>query len=257
MYKFYIPLLYLFKTRLVNFQMRIAWIFTYLLPVAILFFMLSSSITFIQIAVFCTGILTIYTVYELGYIENDTETIKKESSPTLRLTEEELHYYENFKFKIYLFRFLLTLLFITFLWQVDVDNTIIFSFIILCLFFLFRIYNQVRNRFTLILQFFLSSIRYFSILIFPLGSSIEKQFVIFLFLFPLANIIEWSTYPKFKFSHMIQYQHKIHTFRIYYYLCIILIGLLFFRSNTYYDAYMVTASYFLVYRILTNTISKG
>jgi len=51
----------------------------------------------------------IYTVYEIGYIANDTETIKHETNPAMRLTANELAYYERHKHLIYGFRLMLNL----------------------------------------------------------------------------------------------------------------------------------------------------
>lgn len=47
------------------------------------------------------SVMLVYNYYEIGYIQNDTETIKKENNPTLRLTMIQLQYYKSHFILIY------------------------------------------------------------------------------------------------------------------------------------------------------------
>lgn len=97
---FFIPFLFTVYTRLQNkkaiahylFTFPLAWtIVTCFEPNFEIFRMFLSFIYF-------------YSIYEFGYLQNGCETIKKELEPSMRVTYDDLFFYEKYKIMIYMFR---------------------------------------------------------------------------------------------------------------------------------------------------------
>lgn len=254
---FYVPIAYSIRTRFNTWPKAIGWFFTYLFPVGLLFFILPMEYDILtKIALFVIAVLAVYTVYEIGYIENDTETIKSEKNPSLRLGEEDFVYYEMNKIKIYLFRVLLLFVFIYILHVLSNSNAFYFTISMALLLLLFKLYNGVRNRLNLFIQFFLSSIRYFSIMLLLLDKSHYVYLMIFLLTFPLLNFIEWTTKKRFFITFMSDFNDRIDALRVVYYLIILIVGIIFFKNNLFFSEYLVLVSYYLIYRTLTYFLTK-
>ena len=84
----YLPFVYTFHTRLLSLSSKISWFTTYVIPVLITCFYFNLDYGFSFLLIF-----SIYAAYEIGYIVNDCELIKKEENPTIRLNSKELNYY--------------------------------------------------------------------------------------------------------------------------------------------------------------------
>jgi hypothetical protein len=105
--------------------------------------------------------ILIFTFYEIGYIENDTETVKKEKDPTLRLSAASLEYYEKHKTVIYLSHILTgCILAAGICFAHGFGNSLIALFLAGLLLLLFYFYNRIRNTANLYMQIFLVSIKY-------------------------------------------------------------------------------------------------
>ena len=101
---FYVPVLYAIRTRFLK-RTKLGiffWLAEYLFPVLLSF--LLANIEPISISQMLLSVVCVYCFYEIGYIQNDCETIKKEENPTLRLSEDELKIYERNKWNIYMTR---------------------------------------------------------------------------------------------------------------------------------------------------------
>lgn len=104
---FYLPMGYLLKTRLNSLAKFISWNIIYVFPLFYLAYIkLNFVITIIDFVEILGSIIVVYNFYEIGYIQNDTETIKRESNPTLRVSKDELEYYEENKWYIYIAKLL-------------------------------------------------------------------------------------------------------------------------------------------------------
>lgn len=155
---FYIPLMYAIESRFLKRSRLgvIVWGTEYLIPVIIAFYLLNMN--FQGIGLMLLSIVAVYNFYEIGYIQNDCETIKKEQNPTLRVKEQELSYYESRKYFIYGFRILIgTFLSCFFLdtaspWYVIVLLWLVIPF--------YWVYNTLRGRINLYLILPLTAYRY-------------------------------------------------------------------------------------------------
>ena len=145
---FYVPVLYAIRTRFLK-RTKLGiffWFAEYLFPV--LLSLLLANIEPISIFQMLLSVVCVYCFYEIGYIQNDCETIKKEENPTLRLSEDELKIYERNKWNIYMTRGVLGIpscILLPVLWGIIP---------------LYLLYNSMRNRLNQYLVLFLMVYRY-------------------------------------------------------------------------------------------------
>jgi len=135
--------------------------------------------------------LVVYTLYEVGYIQNDNETTKKESNPTRRVGVSDAEYYEKNKWKIYSVRILIALAGLALLFFLGEPDSAYLLFIIP----VFYIYNSIRSVWNLPVHFILVVLR-FSIPVFVINSS-ATLFLGSLLIFPVVNLLERASEPRF------------------------------------------------------------
>ena len=230
---FYIPLFFAISTRFLRRSKLgvIVWTTEYLIPV--LLSMLTLSLTNFNIVTAIIAILSTYNLYEIGYIQNDCETIKKETKPTRRLSESQLNYYESHKYFIYGFRFLIglgaTVLFVSFGigWYGICVMWLVIPY--------YCVYNYLRKRVNLYLLLPLITYRY----CFPLylyGNNTEEQLILVLIIlfvaYPLPTFIEICSdgkgnHPEKWTKLFMRDFEKRFIFRVWYYLVLSLICILF------------------------------
>lgn len=188
---FYVPLMYALETRFLKRSRLglIVWATEYLIPMLITFYLLKMN--FSGMESFLLAIIAVYNFYEIGYIQNDCETIKKEENPTLRVKPLELNYYESRKFLIYGFRILVgTFLSWFFLnaaspWYVIVLLWLVIPF--------YWVYNTLRGRINLYLILPLTAYRYcVPFMLLPdYGNNHETWMLLLVFVsYPLLKFIE-------------------------------------------------------------------
>lgn len=246
-YKFYIPFLYFIKTRLKS-KIKIAsWVFIYHIPIFLFSYFYNEHIGFNILCI----IVVIYSLYEVGYIYNDAETIKNEINPTLRLCSQDLIYYEKNKYRIYLFRILIALgLCLWYAIYYDKYDVFLTWFILP----VFLYYNLIRNRFNLILHFILVALR-FSLPFYVLSSNIIC-FIASLLLFPLINLIERCSENRFNlcFFQGLLLSNKTSG-RYVYYFCIAIFLLPFCIIYNQVYPILFVCIYFLLFRLFSLKLS--
>jgi hypothetical protein len=196
---FFVPFLYFLKTRCKTRGHMLSWVAIYFLPICI-FGWTSGSVTGIpRFVLLMLCLALIYNNYEIGYIENDCETIHRESKPTIRLSAQQLDFYERRKIIIYITRSIVSL-FLTGIAIAaghgsvfpGVVGFLICSWSILLVYFL---YNRVRSRLNLPLHFLLVCLRFCAP--FYLMTSMWTAFLLSIFLFPVINLTERLTEDRF------------------------------------------------------------
>lgn len=189
---FYSPVIYTFRSRP---GMPIFFFIMYLVPIIYLFGMQQGfDIRIMLMAVL--NILTVQNVYEIGYIQNDTETIKNDSNPALRLNNSEMQFYEYHKKSIYIWRFLSTLALLIML-NVSYNDVNIFVYTTGLLFMLvvFMMYNYFRGHINMVLYFVLTGLHYIvPFFLFPQNLSLAL-IVLLLMIFPIPRTVEFRA-PK-------------------------------------------------------------
>ena len=156
---FYVPVLYAIRTRFLKRTKLVIffWFAEYLFPV--LLSLLLANIEPISIFQMLLSVVCVYCFYEIGYIQNDCETIKKEENPTLRLSEDELKIYERNKWNIYMTRGVLGILFSMYYIQQGIPSCTLLP-VLWGIIPLYLLYNSMRNRLNQYLVLFLMVYRY-------------------------------------------------------------------------------------------------
>lgn len=223
---YYLPVLYTIKTRYSSNFKKLVYILTYILPEAILLYLECKEklpLTII-IPIFFISILSYINIYELGYIYNDTETIKNENNPTKRLSDSQLLIYEKYKILIYFIRFI----------QIGILNTVLSFFISpksivwfcsieIFTLIIYWIYNHVRGNLAMFFYFFLISTRYISITLCAAEQFSLSVFFAALFVFPIVRTMEYKAHygeesdvNLFFRKYIIKYNiQKIPVFRVW------------------------------------------
>lgn len=241
---FYIPFWYSLHTRLMTKFSRFAWVFTYLIPVLIVGYFFEVPLLLLLLVV-----LSVYTVYEIGYIFNDCELIKNEVNPTIRVTDEEICFYEIHKYYILFFRFLIILvllLVVDFFYSSFLYSYIATVFSILIFYIL---YNSNRSLINLPLYSFLVFLRYFGFFMFLYNDIV--LFLMFFLLYPLCVTIEFSSKKRFVTSSFVVIKSFDYFRCVYYFVLVVFSGLIYFFDIKYSNIFLFIAIYFFVYRLFS------
>ena len=92
---FLCPGAYTIRKRMVSKNKRLGLFCYHIVPVAFLY-MLSHVYSICSLVEFVMLVVAFYAQYEIGYIYNDTETIKKEKNPSKRLDSMEMNFYNKY-----------------------------------------------------------------------------------------------------------------------------------------------------------------
>ena len=234
---YYLPLYYGIKTRAKGIFHKMSFMTNILIP-NLFFSVFYSSQGYNSIQQFLIGIMAfiaMYSIYEVGYLQNDTFTIRLEERPTIRLDAIENKYIQENVLKIIAVK-IITALFIPFLtccyFNISIINLFLLCISLLGLFLAYSIFNSYRNINCLYSIFFILIFKYCSS---PL-LSIEIENVLPMlaagtFCIPVERTIIFAALGKYteKFKHVID----IDTFRVKYFFIITLVmaGMSFFDSK--------------------------
>jgi hypothetical protein len=251
---YYTPFWYTYYSRLRNWKKLFSWIIIYIIPVLYFSVYLQSCRTLREFIVSCIYITLIYNNYEVGYIFNDTETIKREFSPTIRLTNYLFNYYEENKIKIYCCRIILSIfLSLTIYFIIDSLRSAFFAICVaMALFPIYFVYNSIRNLGNLYLHIVLVIIRYCACQFLFFAKLNKIIFLLSIVVFPMINFIERAAEDRF-FQKWAQYCVLIpgsFKFRVYYYIIVLLLLLPFFISSIISWEVLIIFFYYLIYRIM-------
>ncbi len=243
---FFVPFFYFIKTRAKSDIKVISWVLIYIFPIFIFDFIYNHQLSFKSILISAF----IYTLYEIGYIYNDTETIKKEKKPTIRLREESFSFYEGNKVVIYFSRLIIAILLNVFYVYLYNDLNINYIWFILPVFF---VYNLTRSRFNLILHFFLVILRYS--LPFYIFTNDIYSILFSCFLFPIINLIERCSEQRFNISNFQKFilSNKKNGRYIYYFIVFIVFLFLHLQFKFIDISYVLIAFYYFLFRYLSYT----
>lgn len=259
---YYIPILYMYVTRLKTVPKFLSWIFIYFFPIIYILFNQNTDWSFSidKLFIALLSIISVYNFYEVGYIQNDAETIKKEQKPTQRLTAEQLCYYENNKYIIYSSRLLLGILFILLFYYIGIEiyGCIYFLISILFILLVYQIYNHVRSDWNILLYFLLSTLKYISPLsLFPEYTT-WSSIIALIMVFPLEMTTEFkatkSTDVKtniFFRKYIIKYdKNRITGYRVIAYAILSLIALALLHINFFTKEHTYIILCMFTYRLL-------
>lgn len=256
---FWIPFAYFYKVRLGTIPKLLSWMLIYIMPTA--YFSLIDCISVFDTfklwgfwgVNYTLILLSVFTIYEIGYIHNDTFATKKENQPAIRLYPHNLDYFYKHWRGILGIRLFIAILAIGGLlynnhFSKELINTIISIALILPIFLL---YNSFRSHYNAFLYPFLVLSRYL-----PFLTIYGDKYEIYLFyfiVFPLEISLERFSMPKYRFAFMqdlIPNEESKTRFRALYYVATsILITLASLFVVNYWLLYLPPFYILTIYRL--------
>ena len=203
-------------------------------------------------------LLAVFSLYELGYILNDTIAIRREEQPAIRLYRHNFEHFARYGRLIVLARFGYALIALALLYVID-DSLFTLPLVanILAIPVIFAIYNSWRSKYNVWLYPVLVFSRY---LPFMLLYRIDGWAILMLFVsFPLVNMLERFSMPRYRFPLMrklIPTEESKTTFRLIYYLIVLWIPLLLPMPFSTAYVYMFPLELLCFYRLMLYFIVK-
>ncbi len=254
----YIPFLYFLKTRLNSKFNKVAWLFTYFIPLFILTFFSDSLSSLSSLLSFFISIIIVNYAYEDGYIYNDAITTINEKKPTLRLPISSIVDIRNNYKKIVVTRFLIAtfLLFVIYIIS-GVKEFLVSLSLYVVINVIYIIYNNTRSILNLYLILPLSFFRFYGPLFVVLPIYNYNLYILpCILLYPLSKFLEFSSRERFKIKLAIRLINDFNYFRLlYYFLTSVLFSILFFFDSKYFP-FLLTSLFYFLYRILGVLILK-
>lgn len=257
---FFMPLWYTYYTRLRSPMKCLSLFFIYLIPVSFLFFTEVSweAFSFRGVLLLLLSIMALYNTYEIGYIQNDTETIELEVTPTCRLTEAQLVFYHENRFFIYTWRVLLSIILVGCLAiYVNLLGILLFLGVLLLILLTYQLYNRIRNHLNMLLYFVLVSLRYLAPLILLIDCLSFKLCLSVWMIFPIVKTLEFRSTKPASVTTNIYFRKYILRFdksrltgyRAIAYVLLTLFSLLLYVVDYFPITYVIPVAYMMLYRL--------
>lgn len=249
-----VPFGYLFHTRLHSKQDQLSWVLVHPLPVLFLAIAGHRPEHLLPMgAIAVLGLIGFQALYEIGYIDNDVFTTKRESDPTLRLSASAASFLEsNFAFIAALRVGIFCLCILAAGWFKPAEMQIgLGPFLMLCVttMIAFATHNRIRNRWNVLTYGVLATGRYTAVPLLAWGLAAPWLLLAALLMMPLPRTLEHATKPKYGFDGLRRMLAPFEVFRPAYYL----IALLAFAAMSSLDTASLmgaaTLTFFLVYRV--------
>ncbi|MGL4759956.1 MAG: hypothetical protein ACRCWG_00635 [Sarcina sp.] len=254
MTKYTIPFFYTFYTRIKGNAKRVAYLFTFIIPIFIYGITVGihqkidlSGIIWTIIGSVITLIGTM-SVYEIGYIRNDVFTIKKEKNPTLRLKKTELLYVEKNIKTVVIIKYLIAVASVIILFLIGYKIALYVIGLLLIEIFYF-IHNKIRGKLSILSFFILSTLRYVVPLTI-LNINIGITLLVFILVISIPRATEKASEKKFniRFLSFITYGINLNYIRAIYYLALTVIIFAQYITFRIPIMYVVLSLYYLFYR---------
>lgn len=258
---FYIPFSYAISTRLLSISKfaLITWLMEYLVP-------LSTILLFIRPVnwhLFLVGLVAVYNLYEIGYIQNDCETIKKENEPTKRLSHENLTYYERNKWVVYFIRGVIAVFISFVIYKYFVVSDVkVKLFLLWVILPIYCVYNSYRTKWSFFLITMLTSWRYMMPMIL---STYNVSFILVLYLYilyPFPTFLQQCVLGKFGVTikivkkYIISDFSKRYLFRVKYYTLLVIIVSVLILFGFIPNWIIIVPVYYLVMRLFLFEINE-
>lgn len=263
---FYIPFSYYYVVRLGTLPKLLSWMLIYLFPVSYYAFLTYNGDILPFIINMVLILISTFSLYELGYIFNDTITTKQEQYPTIRLYPENLQHFEHYRWWITLCHIFYSILAIICLLlfnnapfaNIPPQHLTYTLLSIVAIFPIFSLYNHWRSHYNVLLYPILVFSRY---LPFVLLYEINWLVILFLFItFPMINMIERFSMPRYRFSGirtLIPNENTKTLFRVAYYTITLIITSILYLLNIISLQLIIPIIILFIYRLLIYFITKN
>ena len=258
---FYVPFLYIYLVRCGAACKFVSLLFVLYLVPTFYFFSLHLGLGWSQIYLYLLAFLLIYGLYELGYLQNDTETVKNEVVPSLRLYEHNFKHYEQNKKLIYSVRILWCLALSILIVFANGFNTGSCLFLVSAwsIAFVYQLYNRIRNRWNLFYLVLLTLARYFSY-IFLFINTVKMSHVIALFFaYSFLKIVESAVRRRYGINWLLALfggKENFTVIRVRYYLVATLLSLILVLAGLFDFFDVLFFLWFFSYRLCVFAMLK-
>ena len=228
---FYIPFGYYYAVRLGTIPKLLSWLLIYVMPTAFYAAIGYSGAPALFACNYLLILIATFSLYECGYIVNDTISIRHEEQPAIRLYDYNFVYFERKKYYIFGARILISLaaLFALYALTEDMIMVIRTGTALITMSILFAIYNRWRSRYNVWLYPFLVCSRYVPLML--LSPHPWEVWLLLFLSFPLLNALERFSMPRYRWPLMkklIPTEESKTLFRVAYYCLLSLIATSFF-----------------------------
>jgi hypothetical protein len=219
------------------------------LPILLVLVFYNKDLTYV-LPRFLLAFIAMYCVYEIGYIFNDTYTIKFEDNPTYRLEEQERMIVERWANILISVRVLIVIICSAILKFMGVENLLVFIVMLGLLDVSYALHNFFRSVSNVYTIFFLLVFKYCSIpvLFMPLDDY-TLYFAMLVFAVPVIRTIEFAAKPSYGIKIFKRYNND--TFRVYYYgIFVVLSAILWIVVDIRFLHMFVLFTYLLAFRVV-------
>lgn len=267
---FYVPFAYLYQVRLGTPWKFLSWLFIYLMPCAFFGWMANCSGISVGAWLYALNFgclaLAIVTLYELGYIFNDTFAARREPMPSIRLYEINADYFYARTSLVVAVRLIIAAaalwLFVHIGLRFSPEELAPYLMrtldSVLIIIPIFAVYNYWRGKWNVLLYPLLLFSRYLPFLL-PYECSACQAVLLFMCV-PCLSAIERFSMPKHRFPlvrHIIPSEESKTMFRVCYYivLCAALAGLVYFKFLCSYKV-LIPFVLLLLYRLCVAVLTR-
>lgn len=197
-------------------------------------------------ALYFLSFVGMLSVYELGYIWNDSICIKKDPNPTKRICDEEIDYLSKRIYQVALTKFCFSaVITILLVFLTNLNQTAPYGMSLVVLLIIYIVHNNFRNSVNYVTVFFLTVLNYSCTLIFLSKRQFLLQNVIaVIFLFAIPKCFFYVS-RKLNYASAFDEGFK---FGIYYLICTIILVFLYFVFRISI-LFAIISAYMCVYRI--------
>ena len=221
---FYIPFGYYYAVRLGTVAKLLSWVLLYIMPTA-LYSALGFSGTPAVFAInYLLVLIAVFSLYEYGYIINDTLSILREDQPAIRLYEHNFAHFARWKSLILTARLSYAIIALGLLYLFNEPTVHVvrveLAIVLMCL--CFAVYNRWRNRYNAWFYPVLVCSRYVPFML--LYEQGWPAYVLLFLSFPLLNAMERFSMPRYRWSFMkrlIPDENSKTRFRVAYYAVVL------------------------------------
>jgi len=217
---FYIPFAYYYTVRLGTVPKLLSWVLLYLIPAAFYSAWTYCGSWTLWTANYLLVLLATFSLYEFGYIYNDTRAIRYEELPAIRLYRRNFLHYDRWHILILSVRVLYSVIALSALYCLNAGNERVWYVVagigLMCLFF--DIYNRWRNRYNVWFYPLLVCSRYAPFML--LYETGWLPYLLLFLSFPLVNALERFSMPRYRWPLMrrlIPDEQSKTRFRVVYY----------------------------------------
>lgn len=257
---FFIPFVFTKRTRYNSANKIAVYFITYLIPLFMISFLQGYPQSFSSVSFYLSFFLALVSyvnLYEVGYIYNECETIKKEKNPTKRLADSQLEFYEKHKAFIHAERFIVSIVLnLLLLFFISKKSVLFFSTAELATLLIYYIYNNVRGKITQFVYFFLSMMKYSSLIFINSEKLSLSVFIAAVFVFPIVRTMEYKAHygadsdvNLFFRKYIIKYDiSKITVFRVWATAALLVISVALYLLNICNLIPVICCAYIFIYR---------